>query len=194
MSSIDSLEFLIDLSQNSLFKKNIHNGLKDALDSHFPSDIVAKCNGRLHVCVTKVWPDPVGKETIINNFKNRHDLFEVLAASCFIPFYSAPSAYATIGRERYVDGGLYAFIPPIGDIRISPIPIPSLLMKTSRKAHIQIISKKYATHQLIRWVLFPPSPVILRDLFDEGVKSAEFWVRTETIKKQLSLYSPPNRL
>ena len=56
---------------------------------------------------------------------------QAVAASCFIPLWSAPRQLATAvdlthpdqasGAAWFADGGLLAFMPPVGDIRISPL-------------------------------------------------------------------------
>lgn len=180
-----ALEFLIQMSQSKAFKRNIHNGIKESLRTFLPQDILARCNGRLHVCVTKVWPNPQGKVTIINHFDSLDQLLDVIAASCFIPLYSAPSIAAVIGQERYIDGGIFAFLPPIGEIKVSPIPIT---FRRSRQSHIHVISKKFSIPQLITGILIPAKPAVLRDLFEEGIKSAEFWIRKEQTKAKLTVY------
>lgn len=83
----------------------------------------------------------------------------------------------------YIDGGVLAFIPPIGEIRVSPLNLSRLLR--SRKADISLLSTKYSFPQLLSMVLIPPSPVIMKDLFQEGIKSAEFWMRQEETRKKL---------
>jgi hypothetical protein len=110
----------------------------------------------------------------------------VIAASCFIPLYSGPAVYAKIDKELFIDGGVFASIPPIGDIRVSPISLPAIMKH--RRSHIHIISNRFSTPQLLAWVLLPAPPHILRDLFQEGKKSAELWIRRQHIKKNLSVY------
>lgn len=182
----EALEFLINASQNKAFKKNINKGLKESLADFLPPSTLERCNGRLHVCVTKVWPNPSGKVTIINKFQSMDELLEVLAASCFIPLYSAPAMVTKIGAEYFVDGGVFAFIPPVGEVRVSPIPLPAF--RQARRSHIHIISRKYSLPQLVSFVLLPPAPGVLRDIYSEGMKAAELWIRREEIKSKLAVY------
>ena len=182
-----ALDYLIEMSQSKAFRKNLHDEIKSSLRKFLPEDTLVKCNGRLHVCVTKLWPQPTRQVTIVNEFESVDKLLDVIAALCFIPLYSAPRVlYAKVDQELYIDGGVFAFIPPIGDVRVSPIPLPSFIK--SRRSHIHIISKRFSLPQLISYVLIPAPPAVLRELFREGQRSADFWIRKEQTKKQLSLY------
>lgn len=88
---LDCLEYIIEASLDKTFKGNIHSGMKKSLAKFLPHDIVQKCDQRLHICVTKLWPSPNRNATIINRFESKEDLLDAIAASCFIPLYSAPS-------------------------------------------------------------------------------------------------------
>lgn len=98
--------------------------------SILPSDVVSRCNGRLYVTVTQVWPRPSLQPQIVSQFSSPEHLVQTVAASCFIPLWSAPRQLATkvtltragSGPTWFADGGLLAFMPPVGDIRISPLP------------------------------------------------------------------------
>lgn len=181
-----ALDYLIEMSQSKAFRNNLHDEIKTSLRKFLPENSLEKCNGRLHVCVTKLWPKPRREVTIINQFDSVDKLLDVIAASCFIPLYSAPRVYAKVDHELFVDGGVFAFIPPVGEVRVSPIPLPSFIR--SRRSHVHIISRKFSLPQLISHVLIPAPPETLRELFHEGQRSADHWVRKEQTKRHLSLF------
>ena len=113
-----ALEKIIELSNNKTFQSNKHERLKDILKSMLPSDSLSRCNKRLYIVVTKVWPNPTNKPNIICEYESRDHLLDVVTASCFIPFYSNPTMIATKIRSReefFMDGGLSSAMPPIGE-------------------------------------------------------------------------------
>jgi hypothetical protein len=83
---------------------------------------------------------------------------------------SSPSHY-------YADGGISAFMPPIGDIRISPFPrrifVPVIL---SRPPHIFLPKEVYPTSKLVGWILKPAPEPVLRELYRQGFLAAERWI------------------
>jgi hypothetical protein len=136
----EGLQLIKDMSLDKTFRDNIDMGLKSVLPSMLPADITERANGKLHVCVTKLWPSPSG--SIISKFDNVDDIIDIVAASCFIPFYSSPGALFTkitskSPSEFYIDGGVFGFMPSIGDVRCSPFPTrmlrrsPNIFIKPS---------------------------------------------------------------
>ena len=80
-----ALDHVISLSKKDGFLFNIDGGLKDSVRAMLPSDALDRCNGRLHVVTTKLWPNPSSSPTITSQFKEEEDLIDHIAASCFIP-------------------------------------------------------------------------------------------------------------
>jgi hypothetical protein len=163
------LEAIMSLSLNENFKSNIDVGLKKILPPLMPPDILGRCNGRLHVVVTKLWPNPKSAPTIISRFESKEFLTDVVAASCFIPLYSAPKTLFTrissFPEEYFMDGGVFGFMPPIGDIRVSPFPYHPL--RKARPPHISLRSPNFSIPRLISYVLRPPPPDVLEELYQE---------------------------
>lgn len=143
--------------------------LLELLASKDPDSILSLCNGRLHTIVTRVWPNPSLDPVIISKYDSVDHLLDSVAASCFIPLYSARRSTTEIRsmsslynqRSHYVDGGMTAFMPPVGDIRISPLPMrlfPPLLLR--RKPHISLVD--YAINTCIHiMILFRICQTIL---------------------------------
>ena len=170
------LDLIIEMSIDKKFKTNIDLGLKTFMPQLLPDNIVERSNGRLHVCVTKLWPNPTGSPHIISNFKSKEMLVETVAASCFIPLYSSPRSFFTTitdnPLEYFIDGGVFGFMPPIGDVRVSPFNI----LVFRRPPHIKIKGDVFSAPRLLSWVLTPAPPDILQELYNEGYKSAEEWI------------------
>jgi hypothetical protein len=183
LSDIDTkeaLEAIIKFSRDKSFHNNIDVGLKKTLDDMLPSDIVEKCNGRLHVVTTKVWPSFERKPVIINTFKNREHLLDTVAASCFIPFYSTSNKLFTSIRqnpnELYLDGGIFAWMPPIGDIKVSPFPRELTSLIGKRAPMICLPANAFPVRNLIGWILTPAPPNQLRNLYEMGKSEASIYI------------------
>lgn len=184
-----ALDVLINLSQNYKFKTNIDQGLKTVIKDLLPDDAVSRCNNRLFVTVTRAWPSPITKPTIISTFESNDDLLEVVTASCFIPLYSSRSqVFSQLRRGMYLDGGLFAFIPPVGDISITPFPKRYVIRRRDRRAPDispdLSLTFRYSLPRLLTWVLQPAPPVILRDLFEEGRKCTDNWLQKNSLQHQ----------
>ena len=156
---------------------------KSSFSSDFlPSDIVSRCNGRLFITVTQMWPNPSLKPVILSHFDSKEHLVDAVAASCFIPLWSARRLATKLGPSKalFADGGILAFMPPIGDIRISPLPrrlfLPPFL---SRPPHIHLSPQdlqEYPMSRLATWILRPAPEPVLRDLYKKGFIAANKWI------------------
>lgn len=170
------LQLLIDMSLDKTFKDNIDVGIKTSLHSILPENIVERSNGRLYVCVTKLWPDPMAKPHVVSQFASKDHIVDTVAASCFIPFYSTPKTFFTKiidkPNEIYVDGGLFGVMPPIGDIRVSPF---SLFMMR-RPPNIRINPSTFSAPRLFSWVLTPAPPDVLKEFYMEGYRAADEYI------------------
>lgn len=177
-----ALDTVIELSKNNNFKRDIDAGLKDALRSLLPDNILELCNGRLHVAVTKVWPELPFGPTIISNFTSTENLLNVIAASCFIPYYSAPRLATLIDSkpgELFTDGGVFAFMPPMGRITVSPLSaefFPITPPGWTYNPHICIPNGVYSKVQLLTWTLKPAPVNVLRDLYKHGQIAAAAYI------------------
>jgi len=121
-----ALEFIIQLSKSADFKRDIDAGLKKELRTILSAqeNILERCNGRLHVVTTKLSLLSTMKPYIISEYDSLDTLIDSVAASCFIPGYSSMRVGTAIHGHsgQFVDGGVFAFMPPIGDVRVSPFP------------------------------------------------------------------------
>ena len=72
-------------------------------------------------------------------------------------------------------GGILAFMPPIGDIKITPFPIRFLDRFLDRPPDITLPSD-FKLPQLLRWSLFPPEPNILYKLYEEGIRASDNFI------------------
>ena len=189
LSGKEGLQLAIEMSLDRSFRRNIDLGLKKLLPTILPDDIAARCESRLHVCVTKVWqPGPRLRDPadwaaplIISKFKNKTELVDTVAASCYIPLYSSRRLYTKIDGQAglFVDGGFFGgFMPPIGDVTVSPFAVraffarrpPQITIRTGRGA-------PFSNARLLSWVLNPAPPDVLEALYREGHTAAAEWIK-----------------
>ena len=160
----------IDMSQDRIFRRNIDLGLKKLLPTILPDDTLDYVQNRLHVCVTKVWqpgprirgPTTWTSPEIINKWKNKTELVDTVAASCYIPMYSSRHLFTNIHglNGYYVDGGFFGgFMPPIGDVKVSPFAIRALFMRRAPQITIRTgQGASFSNVRLLSWVLNPAPP------------------------------------
>jgi hypothetical protein len=193
--------------------------MKRLLSALLPDDVFSRCNGRLHLTVTKLWPKPKMGATLMSQFHSKDHLLEVVAASCFIPLYSgtplqmlttiasiaetviATSTASLVGdtsiktqptslnntvisaaKEFYIDGGVFAFMPPLGDVRVAPVPRRARrLFPRGSAPDIFLEDDDFKTSELLVWALRPPSEDKIRLLFDKGVQAADRWLASRPV-------------
>lgn len=171
--------------------KNIDQILKQMLTEILPNNSYQLCNqnSSCHITVTKLILLNKKQPLIISNYDSNDDLINCIATSCFIPFYSAPKPYTIFRNEKYIDGGLFAFLPPIGEITVNPLPQIGKYMLNPRRSVIHpllVPEFKVPLKTMIRWSLFPPSAQVLDDLFQIGKKSAHIWARSRESQQAAS--------
>lgn len=180
----DAMGLMIELSRSKVFMGDMDKGLRTALKPLITPEALDRCQGRLHVTLTRVWPNPESSATIISHYDSAEHLLDVVAASCFIPLYSAPKLAVNVGAQTgfYVDGGVLAFMPPIGDITISPFSqrfiyeILPLKPKTFRPTCIYLNRTEYPVAKLLSWVLLPPPEKSIWELYHKGSEAANRWL------------------
>jgi hypothetical protein len=168
-----ALEKSMELSTNKNFWDDIDAGLRDkALMVALPDDIVERCNSRLHVTGTRVWPKPSSKATVFSTFDSLDDILSCVATSCFIPFYCSKKFYVEHRGERYIDGGVFSVMPEIGAVKVSPLP--RAIFPKHLKPDIYP-SPKLSIREVTRNAFIPPPPLELEKLYNIGIESARIW-------------------
>ena len=196
----DALEALIDFGKKPELQSDIEKNMAKIMrlllaevDKRGEAgSALRNCNGRLVVCVTRLWPETSIKPILISEYKDVDFLIDIVGASCFIPGWSAPKLYTTIATEMtqgavadkghtkaqltaFVDGGFLAFMPPVGDVRISPFPKEFILHPRS-KPTICLPIGAYSFPRLLSWVLRPAPEAVLRELYNHGREAAKGWI------------------
>uniref|UniRef100_A0A224X3Q6 triacylglycerol lipase n=1 Tax=Megacormus gertschi TaxID=1843536 RepID=A0A224X3Q6_9SCOR len=151
--------------------------LYDGLVRMLPEDAHLRCNGRLHVSVTRVKDF---KNVLLSEFNSRDDLIQALLCSCFIPFYSGivPPKFCGVA---YVDGGFSDNLPVLDDntITVSPFAGESDICPQDTSFNVLQFSMSntsisISAGNLYRFVstLFPPHPEVLSQMCQQGFDDA----------------------
>ena len=172
----EALNMLIKFSKNGEFQRDIDNGLRFLLKQFVDENTLSMCNTRLHVVVTKLWPNPTLKPKIMSTYESEEELIQGILASSFIPLWSTPRLSTSVLGETCIDGGVFRFMPE-AEITVSPFSIRIMHTKKAdiSPALLHVSRNKHSTYKLLYWALNPPSEVDLRGLFDDGKAAADIW-------------------
>lgn len=99
-------------------KFDIQRLLCEGLEKVLPEDAHLKCNGKLHVSLTRVRD---GKNVIISEFSSRDELMQVIQCSSWIPLFSGILPPMVRG-VRYMDGGFSDNLPTLDENTITVSP------------------------------------------------------------------------
>jgi hypothetical protein len=178
LSDDETLELIIKMSKDEKVWHHMDEALRLSLAEVANVDTLKLCQGRLHVTTTKVWPNRKPDLQIFSQYDSVDHLIDCVAASSFIPMYSATKLSVPIrGTDaRYFDGGVLALIPPIGKVTIAPFGnehFPRLKPYKWRHIDIGLRKEDYSLAQLVYRALKPLPEGQMRDLHAKAVISAE---------------------
>ena len=179
----EALELIIQVSTDPVIWSNMDAGIRKTLDILITEEKLQLCQGRLHIATTRVWPKPKAQVTMFSNFDSKEHLIDCVAASCFIPLYGARNQFKVkIGGanavDSYLDGGVFAFMPPVGDVTISPFANNHFHFKPPnwRDIDIHLDKRDYPLSKLLYWALHPAPEKELRELSRQGEIKAHKWM------------------
>lgn len=174
----EAMEVVNELARSEKFRDDIDSGLRsEAMLSFLPKDIVERCNGRLHVVATRLWPSPSTNVTVFNEYSSPQDVLECVAASSFIPLYCGKRLYTHCRGHKYIDGGVLSIMPDVGTVKVSPLP--SVIFSDELKPHIYP-RQKIPISEIVKQGFIPGSKEDLQRLFDMGYSAAEAWYSNST--------------
>lgn len=180
----EALELIVQMSTDPVVWDNMDAGLRNTLTSLITEDKLEKCQGRLHVATTKVWPKPEARVTMFSQFESKQHLIDCIAASCFIPMYGARKLTVDMNHTpggSFIDGGVFAFMPPVGDVTISPFTDAHFHIKPPnfRPIDIHLDKKDYPLGRLLYRALKPAPANQLREMYQQGIVAADRWAHKQ---------------
>ncbi|XP_061869257.1 omega-hydroxyceramide transacylase [Colius striatus] len=157
--------------------------IKTVLQRMLPEDSYQLASGRLHISLTRVMD---GQNVMASEFSSKEELIQALLCSCFLPIYCGfiPPSYRGV---RYVDGGFTGLQPVssleeavitvspfTGELDICPRDCPAIFYCFQIfNGSIQISIENLCR---ISYALFPPSTMVLNDIFSQGYQDTALFL------------------
>ncbi|NXG52443.1 PLPL1 protein, partial [Psilopogon haemacephalus] len=157
--------------------------IKAVLQRMLPEDSYRLASGRLHISLTRVAD---GQNVMVSEFSSKEELIQALLCSCFLPIYCGfiPPSYRGV---RYVDGGFTGLQPVssleeavitvspfTGELDICPRDCPAIFFCFQIfNGSIQISIENLCR---ISYALFPPSTMVLNDIFSQGYQDTALFL------------------
>ncbi|XP_075377816.1 omega-hydroxyceramide transacylase [Mycteria americana] len=157
--------------------------IKTVLQQMLPEDSYQLASGRLHISLTRVAD---GQNVMASEFSSKEELIQALLCSCFLPIYCGfiPPSYRGV---RYVDGGFTGLQPVssleeavitvspfTGELDICPRDCPAIFFCFQIfNGSIQISIENLCR---ISYALFPPSIMVLNDIFSQGYQDTALFL------------------
>ncbi|XP_030329499.1 patatin-like phospholipase domain-containing protein 1 [Strigops habroptila] len=157
--------------------------IKAVLQRMLPENSYQLASGRLHISLTRVVD---GQNVMASEFSSKEELIQALLCSCFLPIYCGfiPPSYRGV---RYVDGGFTGLQPvssleePVitvspftGELDICPRDCPAIFFCFQIfNGSIQISIENLCR---ISYALFPPSTMVLNDIFSQGYQDTALFL------------------
>uniref|UniRef100_A0A8C3W7M3 triacylglycerol lipase n=1 Tax=Catagonus wagneri TaxID=51154 RepID=A0A8C3W7M3_9CETA len=155
-----------------------------------PADSHERANGRLGISLTRVSD---GENVIITHFTSREELIQANVCSTFIPVYCGLIPPVLQG-ERFVDGGISDNLPLYelkNTITVSPFSGESDIcpQDSSTNLHefrVTNTSIQFSLRNLYRLskALFPPEPLVLREMCKQGYRDGLRFLRRNGLLNQ----------
>lgn len=192
----EAMKIVSDLGSNEEFKADMDVGIRKFVLDLLPSeDFYLQCNDKLYITVTQLHPEFTRRATLVSKFSSNCDLVSAISTSCFIPLWTNRRLTTNFRGAKAIDGGVFAFMPPVGQVTVTPLPrLFSIIQATKKKDKRKIASisplllpedhQVFNETKLAYWGLNVPASDVLQQLFDYGYDSALIWANRESPLEQ----------
>nr|XP_012624969.1 patatin-like phospholipase domain-containing protein 2 isoform X2 [Microcebus murinus] len=169
---------------------NLVKTIRGCLLKTLPADSHERANGRLGISLTRVSD---GENVIISHFNSKEELIQANVCSTFIPVYCGLIPPSLQG-VRYVDGGISDNLPLYelkNTITVSPFSGESDICPQDSSTNIHELrvtntSIQFNLRNLYRLskALFPPEPMVLREMCKQGYRDGLRFLRRNGLLNQ----------
>ncbi|KAI5934928.1 patatin-like phospholipase domain-containing protein 2 [Manis javanica] len=169
---------------------NLVKTIRGCLLKTLPADCHEHASGRLGISLTRVSD---GKNVIISHFSSKEELIQANVCSTFIPVYCGLIPPSLQG-VRYVDGGISDNLPLYelrNTITVSPFSGESDICPQDSSTNIHELrvtntSIQFNLRNLYRLskALFPPEPMVLREMCKQGYRDGLRFLRRNGLLNQ----------
>ncbi|XP_056657077.1 patatin-like phospholipase domain-containing protein 2 isoform X2 [Monodelphis domestica] len=166
---------------------NLVKIIRGCLLKTLPADAHEHANGRLGISLTRVSD---GENVLLSHFNSREELVQANVCSTFIPVYCGLIP-PTLQGVRYVDGGISDNLPLYelkSTITVSPFSGESDICPQDSSTNIHELrvtntSIQFNLRNLYRLskALFPPEPLVLREMCKQGYRDALRFLRRNAL-------------
>uniref|UniRef100_A0A2K6EXK7 Patatin-like phospholipase domain-containing protein 2 n=1 Tax=Propithecus coquereli TaxID=379532 RepID=A0A2K6EXK7_PROCO len=169
---------------------NLVKTIRGCLLKTLPADSHERASGRLGISLTRVSD---GENVIISHFSSKDELIQANVCSTFIPVYCGLIPPSLQG-VRYVDGGISDNLPLYelkNTITVSPFSGESDICPQDSSTNIHELrvtntSIQFNLRNLYRLskALFPPEPMVLREMCKQGYRDGLRFLRRNGLLNQ----------
>ncbi|XP_012888804.1 PREDICTED: patatin-like phospholipase domain-containing protein 2 [Dipodomys ordii] len=169
---------------------NLVKTIRGCLLKILPADSHERASGRLGISLTRVSD---GENVIISQFNSKEELIQANVCSTFIPVYCGLIPPSLQG-VRYVDGGISDNLPLYelkNTITVSPFSGESDICPQDSSTNIHELrvtntSIQFNLRNLYRLskALFPPEPMVLREMCKQGYRDGLRFLRRNGLLNQ----------
>lgn len=176
---------------------NLVKILRPMMHRALPPDGFSKANGRLGISLTRVTD---GENVLVSHFNSNEELVQACICSAYIPVYCGLIP-PTLQGVRYVDGGISDNLPQYelkntitvspfsGESDICPRDISSTNLHELRFTNTSIQFTLANLYRVTR-ALFPPDPLIMKNMCKQGYRDALHFLKTNGLLQ----YRSPHRM
>ncbi|XP_043828574.1 patatin-like phospholipase domain-containing protein 2 [Dromiciops gliroides] len=169
---------------------NLVKIIRGCLLKTLPADAHEHANGRLGISLTRVSD---GENVLLSHFNSKEELIQANVCSTFIPVYCGLIP-PTLQGVRYVDGGISDNLPLYelkNTITVSPFSGESDICPQDSSSNIHELrvtntSIQFNLRNLYRLskALFPPEPLVLREMCKQGYRDGLRFLRRNGLLNQ----------
>ncbi|KAF5830417.1 acyl transferase/acyl hydrolase/lysophospholipase [Dunaliella salina] len=190
------LRFADDCRKHGTLRR-VSSLLRSFLHELLPEDAHKRCEGLVHVGLTRVFP--VWTPETVSKWNSKDDLVECLVASCHVPVYANGDFMTSFRGRWYMDGGWTGFIPkPPGvhhTVKVCCFPFNSMIERVAHPT-LEDTAPRVASildihispdaapadwdfvpslPQFVAWAFVPAEDEILKKLISKGRRDAHAW-------------------
>ncbi|GLI66184.1 hypothetical protein VaNZ11_009948 [Volvox africanus] len=180
LSEQQLLDAFVDLSRDCRqggTRARLKSVLQRVLQEALPYDIHERCEGRVFLAVTQLFPKFAPR--MVSSFTSRQEVIDTLLVSSHIPYWFDGSLFTPYRDGIYFDGGITNFIPSTPTTRCHSVCcFPSKMLRAFPNIDLSpdtYESWPYDMGTMLSWAFEPAPEETLMFLVEKGKRDARSW-------------------
>ncbi|GIL84316.1 hypothetical protein Vretifemale_13016 [Volvox reticuliferus] len=180
LSEQQLLDAFVDLSRDCRqggTRTRLKSVLQRVLQEALPYDIHERCEGRVFLAVTRLFPDFA--PLTVSSFTSRQDVIDTLLVSSHIPYWFDGSLFTSYRDGMYFDGGITNFIPSTPTALCHRVCcFPSEKLRAFPNIDLSPDTYEawpYDMGTMLSWAFEPAPDETLMFLVEKGKRDARSW-------------------